>query len=70
MPLELGLWGIGGAAPRGIQYGHLDLESRRVTVANLDWTVLERQVRTTFASFVDLLLLDSQGNPKARSGES
>lgn len=68
MPLELGLWRIDGA-PRAIQYGQLDLESRLedilaadITVANPDWMVIGRQVRTTFGSIVDLLLLDSQGH--------
>ncbi len=68
MPIELGVWRIDKNA-KPVEFRQLDLESRLedilaqdVTIANSDWMVVARQVRTTFGGIVDLLALDSQGD--------
>jgi hypothetical protein len=68
MPLELGVWRIDGE-PTQVPLHQLDLESRLeailasdISIANPDWLLVGRQVRTAFGTRVDLLALDSQGD--------
>lgn len=71
MPLELGVWRVDGQGTKAkpIELAQLDLESRLesiladdIRIANSDWMVIGRQVRTPFGgTSVDLLALDSEG---------
>ncbi|GAO02097.1 endonuclease NucS domain-containing protein [Anaeromyxobacter sp. PSR-1] len=68
MPLELGVWRIDGGTAQ-LALHQLDFESRLediladdISIANPDWLLVGRQVRTAFGTRIDLLALDSQGN--------
>lgn len=68
MPLEVGVWRIDEGL-QAVDFGALDLESRLedfldqdISIADPNWMVVGRQVRTSYEKFIDLLALDRDGN--------
>jgi hypothetical protein len=68
MPIELGIWRIDSKFEK-MDFAPLDFEQRLedildhdIRIANPNWMIIGRQVRTTFDKFIDLLAIDRSGN--------
>ncbi len=67
MPIEIGLWKLGGQL-QPVSFTGMDCESRLeqvlfndISIIDPGWLVIGRQVPTAYGKFIDLLAIDAEG---------
>jgi hypothetical protein len=77
MPIEVGIWRIDNGDVRRVNAASLEAERRledvlvkEITILGLGpLLILNRQVRTEFGGYIDILALDSEGPSRHRAEE-
>lgn len=69
MPIEVGIWRLGGGKPERISMSTIDSESRLentlasdISILSLELMLIGRQVLTSSGKYIDMLAIDAEGS--------